>query len=213
MTTSARGIARFIEIPAWIVGAMLPTWSLTLAVSSSRYQRAANAALDDLLSAPAMVVTPEAHAPAAPPSVTPPPLQIGDIVGRLEIPRLGVSVVVAEGDDDGTLTVAAGHLPDTPLPWEAGNSALAAHRDSFFRPLHGIRADETLRLTTVHGTFRYRVTNLSIVTPDNLSVLQHTDVPSLTLITCYPFSYVGHAPKRFIVRAERIDEGATAAAP
>ena len=125
----------------------------------------------------------------------------GTPIGRLEVPRLQLSVVVADGDDDNTLAVAAGHLPDTPWPWQPGNSAIAAHRDSYFRPLRFIRLNDEIRFVAERGTRTYKVTRTSIVTPDDLSVLAPTSSPTLTLITCYPFFYVGHAPKRFIVQA------------
>jgi sortase A len=115
-----------------------------------------------------------------------------------------VSAAVANGDDDGTLMVAIGHLPDTPFPWEAGNSALAGHRDTFFRQLRNIRVGDDMRVTTPYGDFTYQVSRTLIVTPEDLSVLEPTADPTLTLITCYPFSYVGHAPKRFIVQAVRV---------
>jgi len=125
-------------------------------------------------------------------------------MGRIEVPRLHVSAAVANGDDDGTLMVAIGHLPDTPFPWEAGNSALAGHRDTFFRQLRNIRVGDDMRVATPYGDFTYQVSRTLIVTPEDLSVLEPTADPTLTLITCYPFSYVGHAPKRFIVQAVRV---------
>ena len=144
--------------------------------------------------------------PAATPSVAPPSeIPIGDAIGTIEVPRLHLSAVVANGDDDGTLKVAIGHLPDTPLPWEDGNSALAGHRDTFFRGLRGIRVNDQLRVRTAYGEYVYQVKRIVIVTPHDLSVLDPTPQPTLTLVTCYPFSYVGHAPKRFIVQAERVD--------
>jgi sortase A len=126
------------------------------------------------------------------------------LIGRLEIPRVSMSVMVVNGDDDATLRVAAGHLPDTPLPWELGNSAVAGHRDSFFRPLSKIKLHDTLTLTTPHGEFHYAVSSVRIVEPSDLSVLAQNGRSSLTLVTCYPFSYVGRAPKRFIVRADHV---------
>jgi sortase A len=125
-------------------------------------------------------------------------------VGRLEIPRIGLSTVVAQGDNEKTLEVAVGHLPDTPLPWQEGNSALAGHRDSFFRPLRRIQVGDDIRLATRHGTFRYRVTRHTVVDPDELWVLDASPAAALTLITCYPFDFVGSAPRRFVVHAERI---------
>jgi sortase A len=149
------------------------------------------------------------HAPseeaAAPPAASgPSALPIGEPIGRIEVPRLHVSAAVANGDDDGTLRVATGHLPDTPFPWEAGNSALAGHRDTFFRELRNIRVGDEMRVATPYGDFNYQVSRTRIVTPDDLSVLEPTAEPTLTLVTCYPFSYVGHAPKRFIVQAVRV---------
>jgi sortase A len=123
------------------------------------------------------------------------------LIGRLEIPRLNVSVIVQEGDDVATLAQAVGHLPDTALPWEQGNAVLAGHRDTFFRPLKHVREGDEIRMTTARGTFDYRVTRTEIVEPDNLSPLAPTSIRSLTLVTCYPFAYVGRAPQRFIVHA------------
>jgi sortase A len=152
--------------------------------------------------APASQAPPEETAVPSPagPSVLP----IGEPMGRIEVPRLHVSAAVANGDDDGTLSVAIGHLPDTPFPWEAGNSALAGHRDTFFRQLRNIRVGDDMRVVTPYGDFTYQVSRTLIVTPDDLSVLEPTAEPTLTLVTCYPFSYVGHAPKRFIVQAVRV---------
>jgi sortase A len=126
------------------------------------------------------------------------------MIGRLEIPRVDLSVMVVNGDDDATLQVAAGHLPDTPLPWELGNSAVAGHRDSFFRPLSKIKLHDTMTLKTPHGEFHYAVSSVRVVEPNDLSVLAQNGRSSLTLVTCYPFSYVGRAPKRFIVRADHV---------
>ena len=126
------------------------------------------------------------------------------LIGRLEIPRLQLSVMVVDGDDEATLKVAAGHLPDTPLPWEFGNSAVAGHRDSFFRPLSQVKMNDNLRLVTPHGEFHYVVSSMRIVKPDDLSVLAQNGRSALTLVTCYPFSYVGRAPKRFIVHADHV---------
>jgi sortase A len=131
-------------------------------------------------------------------------LPVGEPIGTLEIVRVGLSGVVVEGDSDAVLDRAIGHLPDTPLPWNEGNSALAAHRDTIFRPLKGVRLGDVLRLKTPHGDFDYRVNETLIVKPEDVWVLDPTSNSTLTLISCWPFNYIGHAPERFIVRAERI---------
>ena len=127
------------------------------------------------------------------------------VIGELDIPRLKLSAVVAEGDDADTLKVAVGHLPDTPLPWQAGNSALAGHRDTFFRAPKGVRLGGEIRLATSHGEFRYRVDRTLVVEPEDLSVLTPSPEPRLTLITCFPFLYIGNAPHRFVVQAQRLE--------
>ena len=123
------------------------------------------------------------------------------LVGRIEIPRLGLSAIVREGVDDSTLRRAVGHVPQSALPGEAGNAALAAHRDTFFRPLKDIRKGDRITVTTPEGVHEYRVAETRVVMPDDVSVLAPTMNPTLTLVTCYPFNFVGSAPKRFIVRA------------
>jgi len=136
---------------------------------------------------------------AAPVALTP---QRG-LLGRLEITRLGLSVMVVEGDDHRTLRHAVGHIPGTALPGQIGNIALTGHRDTFFRPLRNIRTDDVITLTTLQGRYRYRVLSTRVVSPDNVTVLDPSQNEILTLITCHPFYFVGAAPDRFIVRAER----------
>jgi sortase A len=125
------------------------------------------------------------------------------VVGKLEIARLGVSVMVVEGVDDSDLKRAVGHIPGTALPGELGNVGIAGHRDTFFRPLRSIHCDDTITVSTLHGAYRYRVVSTNVVRPKDIQVLYPTGRDSLTLVTCFPFNYVGSAPKRFIVRAER----------
>ena len=108
------------------------------------------------------------------------------------------------GDDDATLSKAVGHLPDTPLPWSGGNTALAGHRDTYFRPLQRAQAGDDIFLDTPRGRFHYRVRRTFIVEPEDVWVLDPSAQHRLTLITCYPFRYVGAAPKRFIVQADRV---------
>lgn len=134
-----------------------------------------------------------------------PSLPPGELIGRIEIPRIKISATVREGADDKVLKNAAGHVPYTALPGEVGNVGIAAHRDSFFRNLRHIREGDTIRFVTPSATYEYEVDSLKIVYPTNVEVLDPTNEPVLTLVTCFPFNYVGSAPKRFIVRARQID--------
>jgi sortase A len=127
----------------------------------------------------------------------------GSAVARLAIPRLGLASIVVEGVEERDLRVAPGHIPGTPLPGQAGNVAIAGHRDTFFRPLRFIRKNDIVSLTTLRGEDQYRVVSTDIVAPGDIQVLYPTGRDTLTLVTCYPFDYVGPAPSRFIVRAER----------
>lgn len=129
--------------------------------------------------------------------------QRGETVGRIDIPRLGVSAIVRAGTDARTLRLAVGHIPGTALPGEPGNVGLAAHRDTFFRRLRDVRPDDEIHLTTPDGAYTYRVERTDVVDPDDVWVLDPTDHPALTLVTCYPFNFIGSAPQRFIVRATR----------
>src|SRR5262249_49957419 len=145
-----------------------------------------------------------AHKPTQPlPEVK---LAPGQLVGRVDVPRLKLSAAVAQGDDDLTLGKAVGHLPETALPWQSsGNVAFAAHRDGLFRPLKDIQLGDDVRVVTARGEYAYRVRSIQIVGPDAVWVIAPTARPTLTLITCYPFYYFGHAPLRFVVQADRVE--------
>jgi len=156
-----------------------------------------------LASAPATPA--RADAPASPRAETTVTLRArpaaGSALGLLQIPRLEVSAIVRAGSDSRTLRLAIGHIGGTALPGERGNMGLAAHRDTFFRRLGEIRPNDQVRLVTAEGTFNYRVEGTRIVEPRDTWVLDPTEGPVLTLVTCYPFRYVGSAPQRFVVRA------------
>jgi sortase A len=126
------------------------------------------------------------------------------VIGRLVIPRLELSVMVREGADERTLSRAVGHIPGTALPGKLGNVGLAGHRDTFFRALGNIREDDAIEFETTRGTYRYVVKSTKIVGPRDVSVLAASGGENLTLVTCYPFYYVGSAPKRFIVHATQV---------
>ncbi|MFN0103775.1 MAG: class D sortase [Bryobacteraceae bacterium] len=125
------------------------------------------------------------------------------MIGRIEIARLGLSVMVMEGTSGWTLARAVGHISGTAMPGQPGNAGFAGHRDTFFRPLANVRRDDRITLTTLRGEYRYRVVSTRVVSPEEVSVLAPSASEILTLVTCYPFYFVGAAPERFIVRAER----------
>ena len=121
----------------------------------------------------------------------------------LRIPKIKLEVAILPGTDDFVLNRAAGHIDDTALPGANGNSGIAAHRDGFFRGPKDIEAGDRIEVETVEGRVGYHVERTWIVDPEDVSVLDPTTTPALTLVTCYPFYYVGSAPERFIVRAVR----------
>jgi sortase A len=126
-----------------------------------------------------------------------------DPLAVLRIPKIGLEVAVLEGTDDLTLNRGVGHIEDTPKPGDNGNVGIAGHRDGFFRGLKDVVRGDTLELETLSGTQTYRISDIWIVQPEDVYVLDPTPEPSITLVACYPFYYVGHAPQRYIVRASR----------
>ena len=133
-----------------------------------------------------------------------PALKTGDVLGRVDIPRLGISVAVLQGTSSRTLRLGAGHIEGTPLPGENGNSGIAGHRDTFFRELKDLRENDEIQLQTPTELIHYEVDWLKVVDPDDITVLEPSPSAStLTLVTCYPFYFVGSAPKRFVVRAHK----------
>ena len=132
------------------------------------------------------------------------PAHAGEVIARLDIAALHLSVPVVEGDSTGSLLRGAGHLAGTAVPGGLGNLVLAAHRDTFFRPLQGVRPGMVAVVTDSHGHWRYTVDSTEIVTPDRVDLLGIGNVPEMTLVTCYPFHYIGAAPQRFIVHAHLV---------
>lgn len=137
-----------------------------------------------------------------------PHIQNGEIVGRLAIPRLNVRAMVREGTGERTLSLALGHIPGTALPGQKGNIGVAGHRDTLFRALRNVAANDEITFETPHDTFVYRVETTQIVKPDDVQVLDPGPTRELTLVTCFPFEYVGSAPDRFIVKAKLISDTA-----
>ena len=170
-----------------------------VAGATSYYQARARDRLS--ISAPALTAS---SGPASPLWPVPTTLRVGSglaLVGRVEVPRVKLSAMVAEGASSRVLRLAVGHLPGTALPWESGNVTLVAHRDTFFRRLGELKPGDVIRMTVPGTQYTYRVTFSDIVNPEDTWVLQPATGETLTLVTCYPFHFVGPAPQRFVVRA------------
>ena len=196
-----RGL-RFLERLLFIIGLVCLGYYGYVLAETALYQAYETKELEAILTSTPAPPTPVGEtvvtvAPRARPAA-------GSTIGRLEIPRLHVSAIVRAGSDARTLRLAIGHIGGTALPGEQGNVGLAAHRDTFFRRLGEIRDGDQVRLVTPDGTFTYRVEGTRVVEPEDVWVLNPTSRPALTLITCYPFRYIGSAPQRFIVRAELV---------
>jgi sortase A len=184
-----------LERALFALAAILLGWYVVQKASTAYYQAVSSRELETIrMSMPRTT---------APPKTT---LPIGSLVGRIDIPRLGVSAIVREGDNTSTLRRSVGHVPQTAFPGEPGNSGLAGHRDTFFRGLRNARAGDRITVTTRDAVLRYVIRNTRVVEPDDVSVLKPTSGRTLTLVTCYPFSYIGAAPQRFIVQAEMTDD-------
>ncbi|MGA7382952.1 MAG: class D sortase [Terriglobales bacterium] len=147
------------------------------------------------------LATPSARPPLEP--AVRPAVKKGDVLGLMEIPRLGLSVAVLQGTSAHILRLGAGHIEGTPLPGDVGNVGVAGHRDTFFRDLKDIRPMDEIQIETATALFRYQVDWVKVVDPDDLSVLAASTDSALTLVTCYPFYLVGPAPRRFVVHARQ----------
>jgi sortase A len=179
----------WIERGLVALGIVLLGLVLRSCVVAHAFQSAASRELDAERS---LVGPPEALAPGG---------ARGRLIGRLEIPRLALSAIVAEGAGNATLDRAIGHLPRTALPGDPGNCALAGHRDTFLRGIGSTRAGDRIRLVTPRATYVYRVDWTRVVGPERVDVVGATKQPCLTLVTCYPFHVIGPAPRRYVVRA------------
>jgi sortase A len=136
-------------------------------------------------------------------SEEPHPVIEGSAIGEMEVPRLGLKAIFVQGDSPRILRHAVGHISETALPGESGNVVLTGHRDSFFRSLRSIQPGDAITIKTLNGEFEYQVESTEVVLPSDVQVLQPSSENTLTLVTCFPFYYVGAAPKRFIVRARQ----------
>lgn len=188
-----RRVMRAVEVTLFVVAAMALGWYGVVRLDAVREQTALSHELEVGRSTlPALQVARTAVAPHA-------------LVGRIDLPRLRLSAMAREGVDTRTLRSAAGHVPGTALPGDPGNAAFAAHRDTFFARLKGVRIGDDVTVTTEAGRFHYVISTTQVVDPSDVSVLRATTEPTLTLITCYPFDAIGSAPKRFIVTARMVN--------
>jgi sortase A len=196
-----RKILRWSQRTLLVCGILLLGYCGFVLVDSWLFQRRANRDLDRLLSdrRAASEVAPKLESPKIAPA-----LADDELIGRIEIARLGLSVVVVEGVDKVELRHAVGHIPGTALPGEDGNVGLAAHRDTFFSPLKDIKVLDEIQVSTAKGKIKYQVVSLKVVNPEDVGVLAPSGENVLTLVTCYPFYFVGPAPKRWIVRARQV---------
>jgi sortase A len=206
------GVLHWAERVLVIAGAAMLTWCGLLVIDGSLAQRAARRSLD-AVSRSAPSTSPRGSDAAI---VVPPRAAIaerGSALAELSVPRIGLSAVVLHGSDAQTLRRGPGHLEDTAFPGEPGNVVIAGHRDSFFRPLRNVQVGDDVFVDTPQARSHYRVTSLRVVTPYDVSVLEPTDTPVLTLITCYPFWVLGDAPDRFVVRAAAVADAPAPAFP
>ena len=201
---SLRGIVRWSQVGFFVCAVVMLGYCAFVLVDTHVFQERESRNLQRLLedqhaksggSPPAKLLSPPEIPPAS---------AISGLIGRIEIARLGLSVIIIEGDDGKTLRRAAGHVRGTALPGQRGNVGITGHRDTLFRPLRNIQLDDVITLTTLQGEYRYRVVSTKVVRPEDVAVLDSTGGEILTLVTCHPFYFVGAAPNRFIVRAERV---------
>lgn len=205
-------VLRWLERTLIIVGVVLATWCAMVLIEARRTRN-----MPVPPAPPAADVTGTTGTlPGDGPSPTPrphAPVAAGAWVARLDAPTVNLRATVLEGSDDATLERGAGHIEDTAFPGDQGNVGIAGHRDTTFRPLRRIKIGDPLAITTPEHVFHYRVTNTAIVGPDDVYVLDDADHPTVTLVTCYPFEFIGHAPKRFIVSANLVGTDSRASAP
>jgi len=177
----------------FIAGTLAVSYVALTLVHAKLYQDAAGEALDQQISAQ------DQHKASLPPAVA----KEGDVLGRIEIPRLGLKVAILEGTTSQTLRLGVGHIEGTAFPGETGNVGIAGHRDTYFRALKDIRAHDEIQIQTATGLSRFEVDSVRIVDPGDTGVLAPSAGSTITLVTCYPFHFIGAAPKRFVVHAHK----------
>jgi len=205
---------RWLERGLWGVALVAAGYLIYVALDraiSEAHQTRKLHELSRAISASTPALASRLTAVAPPAAATRQPPENGEPIGRLEIPSADISAIVAAGTDALTLRRGVGHIDGTALPGEPGNVGLAGHRDTVFRGLRKLRPADRISLITASGSFEYAVESLLTVAPERSDVLDPSSHPTLTLVTCYPFDFIGPAPLRFIVRAREVSR--TLAAP
>jgi sortase A len=192
--TRGQRFMRWMQRILLLSGVLALSYVALILIGAKLYQKYA------LLSLDKQILAGEQHQAGDPR----PAIKEGDVLGRIEIPRIGVSVAVLQGTTSQTLRLGVGHIQGTALPGEPGNIGIAGHRDTYFRGLKDIRRDDEIQIQTAIGLDKYKVDWVQITVPSDGSVLAPTTESALTLVTCYPFYYIGAAPKRFVVHAHRL---------
>jgi sortase A len=219
---------RLVEIVLWVLGLSLlgaafgetrERWNYQAQQERALFARGpAVSSASEASAAPAPLPVPETKAAPVEAEETPTPSVVRrptakprpaaadpSAMGRIEIPRLGVSAIVKVGSDEGTLSRAVGLIPESARPGQMGNVVLAGHRDTFFRPLRNIKVKDRIRVRVPPTTYEYEVESVMVVAPEDTNVLRSKGKEELTLVTCYPFRFVGPSPDRFIVSAVRVN--------
>jgi sortase A len=198
--TPVRRFARILGVVqrvTLISGLCLLIWPLFVSVESLRAQWAADRELALAMVTPRETITPARRAVVRSPGAP----RRGAALARFEVPRLKLSYALLEGTDHQTLDKSIGHIEDTALPGRMGNIGIAGHRNTHFRKLEWIRRGDEIVLTSPQGRFRYNVEWARLFRPGDIEVLDPSHGPAVTLITCFPFEYVGAAPLRYVIRA------------
>jgi sortase A len=199
--TSGRRLFRGIHVVTLVAGTLLLAWPAFVLVRSSFVQWEGSREIDRALAASKESAREHPTGAMAARAKIQHNVPRGTVLAKFEIPRLQISLVVLEGTDLPTLDKSIGHVDDTAMPGEFGNIAIAGHRNTHFKKLEWIRKGDEILLETPQDQYRYHVESVRLVSPDNVEVLDESLGPAVTLITCFPFEYVGHAPERFVVRA------------
>lgn len=182
-----RPFFRWLEHCFWLAGGLAAGWFVLASLGIVSFQVTAAKRPETLQQGYAAAWLPEP----------------GDPFGRISIPRIELSAMIAEGDDEATLRNAVGHIPGSATPWGSGNVALTGNRDTFFRGLSRVRLDDVILLETRQGTYHYRVVRIMVVDPRHVEMVRNSE-SDLTIVTCHPQGYAGSVPQTYIVQGMRL---------